>query len=69
MITDWMFYLVAIPAVMANGMAKGGFSGVGALSLPLMQLGGEGIALVHQEQHGFFHGQASASCSRCCKLR
>jgi uncharacterized membrane protein YfcA len=38
MITDWQFYLVAIPAVMANGMGKGGFSGVGALSLPLMSL-------------------------------
>ena len=38
MITDWHFYLVAIPAVMANGLGKGGFSGMGALSLPLMSL-------------------------------
>ena len=38
MITDWSFYLVAIPAVMCNGMGKGGFSGLGGLSLPLMSL-------------------------------
>ena len=38
MITDWLFYLVAIPAVMCNGMGKGGFSGLGGLSLPLMSL-------------------------------
>ena len=38
MITDWHFYLVAIPAVMLQGMGKGGFSGMGALSLPLMCL-------------------------------
>ncbi len=38
MITDWLFYLVAIPAVMCNGMGKGGFSGMGGLSLPLMSL-------------------------------
>jgi hypothetical protein len=38
MITDWHFYLLAIPAVMANGMGKGGFSGMGSLSLPLMSL-------------------------------
>ena len=38
MITDWHFYLVAIPGVMFQGMGKGGFSGMGALSLPLMCL-------------------------------
>ncbi len=38
MITDWIFYAVAIPAVMCNGMGKGGFSGLGGLSLPLMSL-------------------------------
>lgn len=36
MITDPVFYVVAIPAVAAIGLAKGGFSGVGALSLPAM---------------------------------
>ena len=38
MITDWHFYLAAIPAVMVQGMAKGGFSGMGGLALPLMCL-------------------------------
>jgi uncharacterized membrane protein YfcA len=38
MITDWLFYAVAVPAVMCNGMGKGGFSGLGGLSLPLMSL-------------------------------
>lgn len=38
MITDWVFYLAAVPAVMCNGMGKGGFSGLGGLSLPLMSL-------------------------------
>ncbi len=38
MITDWHFYLAAIPAVMLQGMAKGGFSGIGGLALPLMCL-------------------------------
>ena len=38
MVTDWHFYLVAIPAVMLQGMGKGGFSGLGGLSLPLMCL-------------------------------
>ncbi|WP_156141110.1 sulfite exporter TauE/SafE family protein [Sphingomonas sp. 37zxx] len=36
MITDPMFYAIAIPAVIMVGLAKGGFSGVGALSLPAM---------------------------------
>ena len=38
MITDWRFYLAAIPAVMLQGMAKGGFSGLGGLSLPILCL-------------------------------
>jgi len=36
MITDWHFYALAIPAVILLGLAKGGFAGVGALSLPLL---------------------------------
>lgn len=36
MITDWQFYALAIPAVLLLGLAKGGFSGMGALSLPLL---------------------------------
>ncbi len=38
MISDWHFYLAAIPAVILQGMGKGGFSGMGALSLPLLCL-------------------------------
>ncbi|MEJ2375337.1 MAG: sulfite exporter TauE/SafE family protein [Pseudolabrys sp.] len=37
-ITDPWFYLVAIPAVTALGLSKGGFSGVGTLAAPLMAL-------------------------------
>jgi uncharacterized protein len=36
MLTDWHFYLVALPAVILIGAAKGGFSGISVLSLPLM---------------------------------
>ena len=36
MITDWHFYLVAIPAVILLGFSKGGFQGMGLLSLPLL---------------------------------
>jgi uncharacterized membrane protein YfcA len=36
MIIDWHFYALAIPAVMLLGLAKGGFAGMGALSLPLL---------------------------------
>lgn len=36
MITDWQFYALAIPAVIMLGLAKGGFAGMGALSLPLL---------------------------------
>ncbi|MBF9234791.1 sulfite exporter TauE/SafE family protein [Microvirga alba] len=38
MITDPLFYAAAIPAVVLLGLAKGGFSGLGLLSLPLMAL-------------------------------
>jgi uncharacterized membrane protein YfcA len=33
------FYLFAIPAVLLIGLAKGGFSGLGALAMPLLALG------------------------------
>lgn len=38
MITDPVFYLVAIPAVVLLGFAKGGFAGVGAIAMPLLAL-------------------------------
>ncbi|WP_029008391.1 sulfite exporter TauE/SafE family protein [Azospirillum halopraeferens] len=38
MITDPLFYLAAVPAVLLLGLAKGGLSGLGVLSLPLMAL-------------------------------
>jgi len=38
MITNWHFYLLAFPAVVLLGAAKGGFSGISVLSLPLMTL-------------------------------
>jgi uncharacterized membrane protein YfcA len=38
MITDVGFYAVAVPAVILLGLGKGGFSGMGALSLPLLAL-------------------------------
>ncbi|MGQ4273963.1 sulfite exporter TauE/SafE family protein [Terrihabitans sp. B22-R8] len=38
MITDVGFYVVAIPAVILLGLGKGGFSGLGALSLPILAL-------------------------------
>ena len=38
MISDWVFYAVAIPAVLLLGLGKGGFSGIGILSLPLLSL-------------------------------
>src|SRR3954468_20401663 len=36
MLSDWHFYALAIPAVILAGFAKGGFAGMGALSLPLL---------------------------------
>jgi len=38
MITDILFYAAAVPAVTLLGLAKGGFSGLGLLALPLMAL-------------------------------
>lgn len=38
MLTDPIFYLLAIPAVILLGLAKGGFAGVGAMALPLLAL-------------------------------
>src|SRR4029079_13973775 len=35
-ITDPVFYLVAIPAVVFLGLSKGGFSGIGMVSTPLL---------------------------------
>ena len=37
-ITDPLFWLVAVPAVTALGLSKGGFSGLGTVSAPLMAL-------------------------------
>jgi uncharacterized membrane protein YfcA len=37
-ITDPLFYAVAIPAVILLGLAKGGFSGIGTLAVPLITL-------------------------------
>ncbi|MBY9065176.1 sulfite exporter TauE/SafE family protein [Sphingomonas yunnanensis] len=38
MIVDWHFYALALPAILLLGLAKGGFAGMGALSLPLLAL-------------------------------
>jgi len=38
MTTDPLFYAAAIPAVILLGLAKGGFSGIGVLAVPLMTL-------------------------------
>jgi uncharacterized membrane protein YfcA len=38
LIADPTFYLIAIPAVLALGLAKGGFAGVGILATPLVAL-------------------------------
>ena len=38
MLTDPLFYAAAIPAVILMGLAKGGFSGVGQLAVPLVAL-------------------------------
>ncbi len=44
MLTDPVFYLCAVPAVILVGLAKGGFTGLGALGMPLMALGIDPIA-------------------------
>ena len=38
MISDPVFYAVAIPAVILLGLGKGGFAGIGILSLPLLSM-------------------------------
>lgn len=38
MISDPMFYAVAVPAVILLGLSKGGFTGFGMLSMPLLAL-------------------------------
>jgi len=37
-ITDPLFYLLAIPAIVALGLGKGGFAGLGMISTPLLAL-------------------------------
>lgn len=37
-ITDPVFYMLAIPAVIALGLSKGGFSGVGTIAAPLLAI-------------------------------
>jgi uncharacterized protein len=37
-ITDPLFYVVAVPAVVFLGLSKGGFSGIGMVSTPLLAL-------------------------------
>src|SRR6185312_4438540 len=37
-ITDPLFYALAIPAVVALGLSKGGFAGVGQMAVPLLAL-------------------------------
>ena len=43
MLTDPLFYLFAVPAVILLGLAKGGFAGVGAIAVPLMALAAEPV--------------------------
>lgn len=38
MITDPVFYALAVPAVVLLGLAKGGFAGIGVIAVPLMAL-------------------------------
>ena len=38
LITDPLFYVFAVPAVIVLGLAKGGFSGLGMISTPLLAL-------------------------------
>jgi len=37
-ISDPVFYMLAVPAVIALGLSKGGFSGVGTIAAPLMAI-------------------------------
>jgi uncharacterized membrane protein YfcA len=34
----WLFYAVAVPAVVLLGLSKGGFAGVGAIAMPMLSL-------------------------------
>ena len=38
LVTDPLFYLLAVPAILALGLGKGGFAGVGMISTPLLAL-------------------------------
>lgn len=38
MLTDWIFYAVAVPAVLLTGVSKSGFSAIGGIAVPLMAL-------------------------------
>jgi len=38
LVTDPLFYALAVPAVIALGLSKGGFSGVGQMATPLLAL-------------------------------
>jgi uncharacterized membrane protein YfcA len=38
LIADPLFYLLAVPAIVALGLGKGGFAGVGMISTPLLAL-------------------------------
>ena len=37
-VTDPLFYLLAVPAILALGLGKGGFAGIGMISTPLLAL-------------------------------
>src|SRR3569833_2646714 len=37
-ITDPLFYVLAVPAVIALGLSKGGFAGVGQMATPMLAL-------------------------------
>lgn len=34
----WLFYAVAVPAVVLLGLSKGGFAGIGAVAMPMLSL-------------------------------
>lgn len=38
MFNDWMYYAVAVPAVLLTGLSKSGFTAVGGIAVPLMAL-------------------------------
>ena len=81
MITDPLFYLAAVPAVILSGLPKGGFSGLGLLALPLMALVVSPvqaaaimlpILMVQDVGHRLGlspHVGTAATCSSCCPAR